>query len=217
MSGEHMPPESTSTISRAIGPYAARKCCTLFTTRTLLAVRSIPWLRKTCRSIVWTRLEMVTTSMPPIRSTAVGPIWVSTPAFIGPSFLKVPSDSIFTTAVALTGLHRLLHSLGIEDRAVGHVLDLGIEQRLQHRRRVVVAAATRIVGTVGDHQRALLADAGLGGRDAVGARVVSRRRERLVAALPYVVDQCLRDRLGARLGAGLVADGDRGPGVGNVG
>ena len=63
----------------------------------------MPWLRKTCRSMVWMRLEMVTTSMPPMRSTAVGPIAVSTPAFIGPSFLKLPSDSIFTMALALTG------------------------------------------------------------------------------------------------------------------
>ena len=63
----------------------------------------MPWLRKTCKSMVWLRLEMVTTSMPPMRSTAVGPIEVSTPAFIGPSFLKLPSDSIFTMAFALTG------------------------------------------------------------------------------------------------------------------
>ena len=47
---------------------------------------------------------MVTTSMPPMRSTAVGPICVSTPAFIGPSLRKVPSDSIFTMALAFTGL-----------------------------------------------------------------------------------------------------------------
>ena len=68
----------------------------------------MPWLRNTCRSMVWMRLEMVTTSMPPMRSTAVGPIVVSTPAFIGPSFLKTPSDSIFTMAFAL---HRLAHRL----------------------------------------------------------------------------------------------------------
>ncbi len=98
----------------------------------------MPWLRKTCRSMVWMRLEMVTTSMPPMRSTAVGPIEVSTPAFIGPSFLNEPSDSIFTIALAFTGppidgsvwppsttsisgadarLDGLLHRAGIEDRA----------------------------------------------------------------------------------------------------
>src|SRR5918993_272480 len=147
----------------------------------------MPWLRKTRRSMVWMRLEIVTTSMPPMRSTAVAP-----------------------------RLDRLLHRARIVDRAEGHVLDAGIHQRLQHRRGVVVAATARIVGAVGDDQRAFLADTGFRRGDAVGDRPIVGLRPFLTPP-PDLVYQLSRDRLGTRFRPGLVADRDRGAGVGNVG
>ena len=113
------------------------------------------------------------------------------------------------------GRDRLLHRARIEDGAEGHVVDLGVDQGLQHRRRVVVAAAARIVGAVGHHQRSLLANARLGRRDRIGDRPVVRGVH--VAPLPDLVEQFGRHLARALLGAGLVADRDRRAGIGNVG
>ena len=112
-------------------------------------------------------------------------------------------------------LDRLLHRAGIEDRAEGHVLDLGVDQRLKYRRRVVVATPARIVGAVSHDQRSILAHAGLGRGNRVGDRPVVRRA--FVPALPDLVQHRRCHCLGARLGGWLVAHGDRRAGIGNVG
>src|SRR6185312_14193604 len=80
------------------------------------------------------------------------------------------------------GPDRLLHRGGIVDRADCGILDLRVDQRLQDRCRVVVAAASRVVGPVGDHYGAGLVTLGAGGSDAIRHRPVIGRV--LVAPAP---------------------------------
>ena len=116
-------------------------------------------------------------------------------------------------ARADTGLQRLPHRAGIVDRADRHVGDTGLEQRAQEIGRVVVAAAARIVGPLGQHQRPVAA--GARRLDCLGDRTIGGGE--LVPPRPHLVDQRARRRSRRVLGAGLVADGDRGSGPRDVG
>ena len=99
------------------------------------------------------------------------------------------------------------HRTRVEHRAHGHPVHTVREQGLQQPGGVAIGATARVVGAVGDDQRA--------GGGVVHERLrhglLDRPHRRVVpvAAVPDRLRHLLRDRLGARQRPGLVTDGHR--------